>query len=312
MFNIIFIYKLLLITAAVLGLTVIAERVSTKTAGFLAGCPLGTAIILFFFGLEISPEFASKSAVYNITGLVATLAFIYVYYKVSLSTTFMKTPGKPGDECGPGACSVCKADSLSASGGSLPSRRNTRSRGFTRGAPYVKYYAILFSSVSAIAGYFIIAWILYSIQINIFSALFITILMILIIIYFLKKIQNVKIENKIKLNFKILLIRAVIATSIILIITGTAKMVGSTWAGLFSSFPTTTFPLILIIHYTYDARHVHTIIKNIPKGFGAIVIYSSSVFIFYPLYGVVIGTLLSLVIASLYSIGYIFLCYRSL
>ena len=83
-------------------------------------------------------------------------------------------------------------------------------------------------------------------------------------------------------------------------------MVVSTWAGLFSAFPTTTFPLILIVHYTYEARHVHTIIKNIPKGLGAIIIYSSGVFIFYPLCGVVVGTLLSLVIASLYSIGYIF------
>ncbi|WP_163577931.1 hypothetical protein [Halomonas faecis] len=66
--------KLLVSIAIVLGLSVIAERVSTRVAGLLAGYPLGTAIALFFIGLEISPSFAAESAVFSLAGFTATLA----------------------------------------------------------------------------------------------------------------------------------------------------------------------------------------------------------------------------------------------
>src|SRR6056297_76262 len=66
--------KLLVSIGVVLGLSVIAERVSTRVAGLLAGYPLGTAIALFFIGLEISPAFATQSAVHTLAGFTATLA----------------------------------------------------------------------------------------------------------------------------------------------------------------------------------------------------------------------------------------------
>ncbi|ALM53868.1 hypothetical protein [Halomonas huangheensis] len=67
--------KLLVSIGMVLGLSVIAERVSTRVAGLLAGYPLGTAIALFFIGLELSPQFAADSAVHTLAGFTATLAF---------------------------------------------------------------------------------------------------------------------------------------------------------------------------------------------------------------------------------------------
>ncbi|WP_104205321.1 hypothetical protein [Billgrantia saliphila] len=66
--------KLLVSIGIVLGLSVIAERVSTRVAGLLAGYPLGTAIALFFIGLEISPPFAAESAVFSLAGFTATMA----------------------------------------------------------------------------------------------------------------------------------------------------------------------------------------------------------------------------------------------
>ena len=53
-----------------------------------------------------------------------------------------------------------------------------------------------------------------------------------------------------------------LAGFIILAIITTAKLVGSRWAGLLSAFPSTLFPLILIVHLSYDKTHVHTIIKK--------------------------------------------------
>lgn len=66
--------KLLVSIGIVLGLSVVAERVSTRVAGLLSGYPLGTAIALFFIGLEISPGFAAESAVFSLAGFTATMA----------------------------------------------------------------------------------------------------------------------------------------------------------------------------------------------------------------------------------------------
>lgn len=66
--------KLLVSVGIVLGLSLVAERISTRIAGLLSGYPLGTAVALFFIGLEIGPRFAADSAVYTLAGFTATLA----------------------------------------------------------------------------------------------------------------------------------------------------------------------------------------------------------------------------------------------
>ncbi|MBM3229965.1 hypothetical protein FJZ26_06030 [Candidatus Parvarchaeota archaeon] len=68
---------------AVLGLTLVSERISPKAAGFLSGLPIGTAITLFFYGLQISPGFASDSAIYNLVGHVAFQIFLLAYFATS-------------------------------------------------------------------------------------------------------------------------------------------------------------------------------------------------------------------------------------
>ncbi len=75
------------------------------------------------------------------------------------------------------------------------------------------------------------------------------------------------------------------------------------WAGLFSAFPITLFPLILIVHISYDKEHVHTIIKNFPVGLGALIIYSLSVYKVYPIWGIYIGTVVSFIMATVYLFG---------
>ncbi|PSJ19146.1 hypothetical protein CVH10_24380, partial [Halomonas sp. ND22Bw] len=57
--------KLAVSSGVVLGLSMIAERVSTRGAGLLSGYPLGTAIALVIIGLELSPAFAADSAVHT-------------------------------------------------------------------------------------------------------------------------------------------------------------------------------------------------------------------------------------------------------
>ena len=95
-----------------------------------------------------------------------------------------------------------------------------------------------------------------------------------------------------------------LAGFIILAIIATAKLVGSRWAGLLSAFPSTLFPLILIVHLTYDKAHVHTIIKNFPQGLGSLITYLLCVSIVYPVNGIYIGTVISLAAASIYLLVY--------
>lgn len=82
--------KLLVSIGMVLGLGAVAVRVSPRVAGLLAGYPLGTAIALFFIGLELSPAFAAESAVHTLAGFTATLALGGGYLLAG------RRPGLPG------------------------------------------------------------------------------------------------------------------------------------------------------------------------------------------------------------------------
>jgi len=253
MIQLFFFIKLIFAIIVVLGLSFLAENVSPRVAGILSGFPTTSAISLFFYGLEISPEFAAKSAVYNIVGLTATLSFMYFYYRAS---------------------------------------------------KYFKKFNILLSSATAMTGYFIVAWLLHYLRLNKFIAIFVPIVFSFLFIFLFKEIKNIKIEKKIKLSFKVIMIRSLSAASIILLITSIPKLIGPTWAGLFSGFPATLFPLILIVHHTYNKKYAHTIIKNVPIGTFSVIIYSLVVSIVYPLYGIYLGTAIAYAMATIYLFAY--------
>lgn len=89
--------KVVVSVSMVLGLGMIAVRVSPRVAGLLAGYPLGTALALFFIGLEISPLFAAQSAVHTLAGFTATMALGAGYWfcgrKPGLQGALMGTAG---------------------------------------------------------------------------------------------------------------------------------------------------------------------------------------------------------------------------
>lgn len=65
----------------VLALATLAERVSPRVAGVLAGFPLGTGIALVFIGIEQGPGFASAAAPGTLLGFIAAqvLAALYAW-----------------------------------------------------------------------------------------------------------------------------------------------------------------------------------------------------------------------------------------
>ncbi|GAA4887528.1 hypothetical protein [Ferrimonas pelagia] len=71
--------KVLVAVGVIMGLAWVAERVGPDWAGVLTGFPLGTAILLFFYGIEQGPEFAAAAAYYGLLGQVATTGFATIY-----------------------------------------------------------------------------------------------------------------------------------------------------------------------------------------------------------------------------------------
>ncbi|MDV7339674.1 hypothetical protein RYZ26_08725 [Terasakiella sp. A23] len=71
--------KIIVTVAIVLGLSVIAERVSPRWAGLLGGYPLSVAIVLIFIGVQEGEAFAAESAVHTLAGLAANLSIFATY-----------------------------------------------------------------------------------------------------------------------------------------------------------------------------------------------------------------------------------------
>lgn len=248
------IIKLLVTIVVVVGLSSIAERVSPKVAGVLAGYPLGSSIVLFFFGVEHGAKFAAQSAVYMTAGLVAELIFLFCYFKASTFTNEKKD--------------------------------------------------IITPSLIALVGFFLVVWIIHFLPLNPLLAVIIFFIAILVSIYLFRSIPDERILERKQLNPMVVLLRAILAGGIILIITGSAYIIGPTWSGLLGAFPTTLYPLILIIHWTYGKEYAHTFIKHVPRGLGSLLIYVICVMSVYPVLGVYWGTLASLAGATIYLIIY--------
>ena len=243
-----FLIKAIITIVLVVGLSVIAEKISPKIAGILAGYPTATAISLFFFGLEISPQFAVQSVPYNLLGLITTQVFCYLYF---VSTSAFKTK------------------------------------------------RVFYSAAIALVGYFVAAYLFSFLRIDMFGAFLIAMISTVFFTYLFRQIKETKIGKIMALDNKALLVRALIAAAILLTITEAAKHLPPTLAGLFSAFPSTVFPLLIIIHINYKNEHVNSIIKNIIKGNIALVFYSLAVGLTYSVYGVYIGTAIALATATI-------------
>jgi hypothetical protein len=136
---------------------------------------------------------------------------------------------------------------------------------------------------------------------NLVGALAFGIALIFVFIILFRRIENTIIINRARFGLKLIAVRALLAAAAVLAITAVANQVGAQWAGLFSAFPTTLLPLLLIIHFTYGATHVHTIIKNFPQGLGSTAVFLTIVHGLYPVLGVHLGTMVALLGSVMFS-----------
>lgn len=249
--------KIAVSIGTVLGLSALAERAGPRVAGVLSGYPLGTAILLYFIAIEQGIPFASESAVYALPGLIATLAFLFVYYLVSKRLVAM---------------------------------------------PIIPQ--VFLSSLAAFVIYLVVSWLFQLASMSLTQAATILLVAMFGALVLFRKIENVRILNRVRLTKRVVLLRAALAALIVLIISGMAAWIGPRWAGLLSGFPVSLYPTMLILHFTYGAEPVHTLIRNFPRGMGALWVYILAVTLGYPVLGIGLGTLAAFGVATAYLVGY--------
>lgn len=94
--------------------------------------------------------------------------------------------------------------------------------------------------------------------------------------------------------------RAVIAAAIIVAVTAVAGLVGPRWAGLFSAFPATLFPLLLIVDLAYGPAAAAAVIRHVPRGLPALILFSLTLHCVWPGLGLAAGMLLAFAAAGCY------------
>ncbi len=163
-----------------------------------------------------------------------------------------------------------------------------------------RWKALAITVPTALAAYFLAAWILSLIPVHWFSAVAVALLSIVLSGSGFRTIADVRIIQNVRLGFIALLLRAVFAALAILAITTAARVVSPKWAGLFSAFPSTMLPLLIIIQYAHQPAHVRTIIKNVPHGLQSMFIYTVLVALTYDTLGIAWGTGLGYLAATTY------------
>ena len=98
-----------------------------------------------------------------------------------------------------------------------------------------------------------------------------------------------RIENRVPMTAPRLLFRAGTAAAIVVAITTFAELLGPRWSGLLIGFPMTFLPFLLVIHITYSAEHVRTIIRNFPLGLVGLVIFLAISTLTIPALGVALA-----------------------
>jgi uncharacterized membrane protein (GlpM family) len=86
--------KALWSAAIVLGLSAVAERVSLRIAGILAGAPQNVVLVYFFVGRDMGIHYITQSAPHAIASFSATIAFALGYYLGS--SRFVRHPAFAG------------------------------------------------------------------------------------------------------------------------------------------------------------------------------------------------------------------------
>ena len=159
---------------------------------------------------------------------------------------------------------------------------------------------VMLCSAISLAGYSAIAFLIRNSRFLAAHALISSIASVMLFLMIFRRIADTKVMTKTRLGLRTILLRCSVAAIFIIATTEIAKSIPASLAGLISSAPATLFPLMIILHFTYGAEHAMSFAKNVPFGISSVIVYSFSVSLTYAGYGVMYGSLISLVLCLIY------------
>jgi len=257
----------ILITA----ITLVAERKSTKMAGIMMSLPVITFLSLLFLAFSQGVYFSSRAAVWNPIGAIADLAYMGMF---AGGTRLPGYIGKSGNED--------------------RNKDRNKDRNEDRNDRTEKIKEIICGLLLGFAGYFLFVFVLSRIPV---TSGFVSLALLwaaAAIFYMLfkgmreKKAERVKPASSGDIVFRGLFGGSAVAAAVIL-----GDSAGYVWGGLFSSFPGTITPVLVLLHLKNGKDMSCGVIKSAPIGLSGTGLYSCMVWLMYPLYGVIAGTFIS-------------------
>ncbi|CAH1216985.1 hypothetical protein PAECIP111893_04221 [Paenibacillus plantiphilus] len=164
-----------------------------------------------------------------------------------------------------------------------------------------KVVAMLAASAAGSVMFVAVGYMLYNMPLHIISAVIVFIVVFVVNIKLIRTLMTepaVKSESKNSLAK--LLIRAVFAGAIILLITGLGVILGSKWSGILSSFPSTLFPLIVILHVEDGNKVFPSVIHGFSYSVSTLVVFYLVFMILAPIAGLNLGFLVTYAVCGVY------------
>ena len=258
-------------------ITTIAETKSAKLAGIAMSLPGITFLSLIFIGISQGSNFSSKAAMWNPIGCVADLAFMGLF---AIGINLLK---------------YVKFKNVG---------RNTNIK------ENENLYEVLCGISIALLGYFLIILVLSKIPtINGWTSVaFLWIAVVFFCILF-KNYVSINTKNIKKIvSKKDIILRGLFGGCTVAAVVIVGDIAGDKWAGLFSSFPGTIAPVLILLHYRNGKNMSYNVIKSAPIGLASTGLYSLIVWLSYPIYGIWIGTFVSYLVALVFLIILINFC----
>lgn len=167
-----------------------------------------------------------------------------------------------------------------------------------------KIVKILLSSLGGLCSFLLSALLIKGLNLNLWSACIVFTIIYILNIMALKNIpdlRNSPISSGKANTIPALLLRGSIVGVIVSVITGAAILVGSRWTGILSSFPSTLYALLLILHYEEGDNMYPGVIYGFSFSVITLVVFYLSCLILLPGFGLNLGYVL------IYLITFIFL-----
>ena len=153
-------------------------------------------------------------------------------------------------------------------------------------------------------GYAIVAWLVSIASIGVLISIPLVIAGMILTSRAMIKLPNTPILARVRFGWRVLMFRAGMATSTILLITAIAGNIGAQWTGILTAYPMTLLPLILVIHIAYSGNEIAAVLKHVPMGLGGVISFCISATYSLPALGLGWGTAVAYLVAFTYLLGY--------